>query len=95
MIDLYQATLSPDHGPLKDLHPNGFCRHEPTCSEYGKYVIQDRGVIIGATMTAKRLLSCHPWKKVSYNKIQAISKMEQNHPHESAHRCKIWHRKGY
>jgi putative component of membrane protein insertase Oxa1/YidC/SpoIIIJ protein YidD len=30
----YQYTLSPDHGPLKALNPYGYCRHEPTCSEY-------------------------------------------------------------
>ena len=42
-ITAYQHTLSPDHGPLRALHPYGFCRHDPTCSEYGVNVLQERG----------------------------------------------------
>lgn len=61
IISLYQATLSPDHGPLRHLHPHGYCRHDPTCSEYGKIVLQKRGFIIGSLLTIKRILSCNPW----------------------------------
>ena len=68
-IELYQATLSPDHGPLKSLNPHGYCRHHPTCSEYGKQVIGQRGVIVGSLLVLKRLLTCHPWAKVSEEKI--------------------------
>jgi hypothetical protein len=63
MIAFYQATLSPDHGPLRHLYPQGFCRHEPTCSEYGKHMIAEHGVAIGGAMLVRRLLSCHPWSK--------------------------------
>ena len=69
MISIYQQTLSPDHGPLKHLYPYGYCRHEPTCSDYGKQNIMKRGVIIGGILLAVRLLTCHPWKKPSDKKI--------------------------
>lgn len=60
-LSVYQKTLSPDHGPLRRLHPYGYCRHEPTCSEYGKNVLRERGFIIGSLLTIRRLLTCHPW----------------------------------
>lgn len=72
LIEFYQATLSPDHGPLRHLHPYGFCRHEPTCSDYGKQIIQKRGVIIGCFLICKRILSCNPWKKIDDQKIVKI-----------------------
>jgi putative component of membrane protein insertase Oxa1/YidC/SpoIIIJ protein YidD len=73
----YQHTLSPDHGPLKTLNPYGYCRHEPTCSVYGKQIILEKGVIIGGAKTLWRVLSCHPWKKLSDEKIRAILDTKQ------------------
>lgn len=78
IITLYQQTLSPDHGPLRHLWPYGYCRHEPTCSEYGEQIINKRGVCIGGFFLVKRLLSCHPWKKPSDEKIlRTIEKSSQ------------------
>ena len=73
MITGYQHTLSPDHGPLKELYTYGYCRHEPTCSEYGKRTIEEHGVIIGSLLIMKRLLTCHPWKIPSSEKILKTS----------------------
>ncbi|ALM10030.1 MAG: hypothetical protein PeribacterA2_0661 [Candidatus Peribacter riflensis] len=73
LITLYQQTLSPDHGPLRHLYRYGYCRHEPTCSEYGKRVIAERGAVIGCLLTAKRLLTCHPWRKPSSERIMRAS----------------------
>ena len=42
LIRLYQKTLSPDHGWFKWLHPHGFCKYYPTCSEYSYQVIKKR-----------------------------------------------------
>lgn len=70
LIGLYQATLSPDHGPLKHLWKFGYCRHAPTCSEYGKDIIVCRGVTIGSFLLLRRLLSCHPWAPVSDEKLR-------------------------
>lgn len=60
----YQATLSPDHGPLRVFFPDGCCMYRETCSNYGKRVLQERGLIIGSFLALKRILSCHPWKKL-------------------------------
>jgi len=72
LIDLYQCTLSPDHGPLRHLYTYGYCRHEPTCSEYGKKVIMKQGAIIGSLLLIKRILSCNPFAKPSEKKILKI-----------------------
>jgi uncharacterized protein len=59
-INLYQKTLSPDHGPMKNLHPNGFCRYYPSCSEYTKQAVQKHG-LKGVLMGFKRILRCNPF----------------------------------
>jgi putative component of membrane protein insertase Oxa1/YidC/SpoIIIJ protein YidD len=71
-ITLYQATLSPDHGPLKGLHPYGYCRHEPTCSMFAKKMLEQRGLVLGMIRSIARVLTCHPWKKVSPGKFAKI-----------------------
>ncbi len=70
-VKLYQATLSPDHGPLQSLHPHGFCRHHPTCSDYGISVLRRRGFVVGSLLSIIRIVSCNPWKKPSDEKIRA------------------------
>ncbi|OGJ62984.1 hypothetical protein A3C37_02230 [Candidatus Peribacteria bacterium RIFCSPHIGHO2_02_FULL_53_20] len=76
VIDLYQSTLSPDHGPLRHLYPYGYCRHHPTCSEFGKQVIAQHGIIRGIPRLIRRVLSCHPWKKPDEEAIrEAIEKI--------------------
>lgn len=74
LISIYQATLSPDHGPLKHLYPHGYCRHDPTCSEYGKQVLRDRGAVIGSLLAIKRILNCNPWTKISDEKLMKMAK---------------------
>ena len=71
-ISLYQATLSPDHGLLKPLHPYGFCRHEPTCSEYAKKMLRERGLVIGMSLGIWRILHCAPWTKPDDAKIRKV-----------------------
>ncbi|PIR53068.1 hypothetical protein COU76_03000 [Candidatus Peregrinibacteria bacterium CG10_big_fil_rev_8_21_14_0_10_49_10] len=68
-IGLYQATLSPDHGLLKGLYPYGYCRHHPTCSVYGRKIIEQKGIVMGGPLLFRRILSCHPWTKLSDEKI--------------------------
>ena len=63
MVSAYQQTLSPDHGPLKDLSRYGYCRHQPSCSAYAKDVLRERGLVVGSVLTLRRLLTCHPWAK--------------------------------
>lgn len=78
MIDLYQMTLSPDHGPLRHMHPYGFCRHEPTCSEYGKRVLCEYGVIVGTVLIAGRVLSCNPFTPPSERKFKKMLQLEDS-----------------
>lgn len=62
-IWVYQHTLSPDHGPLKALFPNGFCRFYPSCSSYGHDCVKRFGAQKGTFLIIKRLLRCNPLSK--------------------------------
>ena len=79
LISVYQATLSPDHGALRTLFPYGYCRHEPTCSAFGKQVILERGVVRGMLLLLRRLLSCHPWARVNDAKWRALAERMHGH----------------
>lgn len=63
LILLYQKTVSPDHGLIKDMFPNGYCKFYPSCSQYGYEVIKKKGVILGLPLTLWRILRCNPWSK--------------------------------
>jgi len=62
-IKLYQKTFSFDHGLLKYLYPNGFCRFNPTCSEYSIQAIKKYGPIKGFFKSIWRILRCNPFNK--------------------------------
>lgn len=63
LIRIYQKTVSPDHGPLKEKFPHGYCRFYPTCSEYGYQVVEKYGVFRGIPKTVWRIVRCNPWSK--------------------------------
>jgi uncharacterized protein len=63
VIKVYQKTLSFDHGPFHVLYPQGFCRFNPSCSQYGIDAIEKYGIIKGGLKTAWRILRCNPWNK--------------------------------
>ncbi len=63
LLRLYQKTLSFDHGPMKALFPNGYCRFHPTCSEYAVRVIEKYGIIKGGPKAAWRVLRCNPFSR--------------------------------
>ena len=63
LIKFYQKTLSFDHGPLKSLYPNGFCRFYPTCSQYAIDAIEKYGIIKGGLKATWRVLRCNPFNK--------------------------------
>ncbi len=71
-VNLYQVTLSPDHGPLRHLYPYGFCRHEPTCSEYAKDMLHKRSLPVALVLITRRILSCHPFTKLSDEKLRSV-----------------------
>ncbi|HBB02725.1 TPA: membrane protein insertion efficiency factor YidD [Candidatus Peregrinibacteria bacterium] len=62
LIRVYQKTISPDHGVFKGFLRNfGFCKYEPTCSEYTYRAIVKYGVVRGILKGAWRILRCNPW----------------------------------
>ena len=73
-VRLYQHTLSPDHGPLRGLHPYGYCRHEPTCSQHAIERIEHDGIWRGTPKIIARLLSCHPWAPLTDAKRAALAR---------------------
>ncbi len=52
-ISLYQAVLRP-------VLPAA-CRFHPTCSEYARQAVLERGLWRGALLTLGRLSRCHPY----------------------------------
>ncbi len=74
IIEFYQQTLSPDHGPLRHLYTYGYCRHSPTCSEYAKRKFAERGVVVGLVLSIGRLATCHPWRKPDDRKLEELSR---------------------
>ena len=63
IIRFYQKTLSFDHGPMKRLYPLGFCRFNPSCSEYSIQAIQKYGIFRGGLKACWRVLRCNPFNK--------------------------------
>jgi putative membrane protein insertion efficiency factor len=60
-IEIYQRTLSPDHGLLAARYPYGFCRHYPSCSEYTKLAIIHQPLLKAIGLSTKRIISCNPF----------------------------------
>lgn len=52
-IRMYQTLISPLLGPR--------CRFYPSCSEYGKVCFQRYGLLKALSLTARRVVRCHPW----------------------------------
>jgi putative membrane protein insertion efficiency factor len=63
LIRLYQRSLSPDHGYFKRFYPGGYCRFQPTCSDYGIMAIEKHGAFIGSIKALYRICRCNPWNK--------------------------------
>jgi len=70
LIRLYQKTLSFDHGWFKLLFPNGYCRFQPTCSEYGYEAVAKYGIIIGGLKALWRILRCNPWHHGGFDPLK-------------------------
>ncbi len=70
LIRLYQRTLSPDHGWFRFRHPAGFCRFQPTCSEYTRQAVHKHGAVIGLGMGIWRILRCNPCSRGGYDPVK-------------------------
>jgi putative membrane protein insertion efficiency factor len=63
LIRLYQKTLSPDHGIFSKKYPQGYCRYNPSCSEYTYEAIEKYGLLKGGLKGGYRILRCNPFSK--------------------------------
>lgn len=58
-VRVYQLILSPAKNVL--LGPAGYCRFQPSCSEYAAEALKTHGAVSGGWLAAKRICRCHPW----------------------------------
>lgn len=73
LVRVYQVTLSPDHSWLAGAFPYGFCRHEPTCSEFAMEKLHKESLPKALWLIFKRVVSCNPWTKVSEERMRKIA----------------------
>lgn len=62
-IEIYQKTLSPDHGLMRKFFPGGYCKFTPTCSDYAKEAILKYGFFKGVFKGVRRVFKCNPCSK--------------------------------
>jgi putative membrane protein insertion efficiency factor len=68
-IKLYQKILSPDHGLFRHYHPYGFCRFQPSCSDYAILAIEKYGLVKGGLKTIWRIMRCNPFNPGGWDGI--------------------------
>ncbi len=68
-IRWYQRTLSPDHGLFKKQW-GGFCRFQPTCSQYTYEAIDKYGFWVGTFKGTWRIMRCNPWSKGGWDPVK-------------------------
>ena len=68
LIVIYQRTLSPDHGLVRALFPAGVCRFEPTCSEYTRQALKQRGWP-GLWLSLRRVARCNPFHPGGFDPV--------------------------
>ncbi|MFH0905266.1 MAG: membrane protein insertion efficiency factor YidD [bacterium] len=69
LVRLYQKTLSPDRGWMRFYYPHGYCRYQPTCSEYALRSIEEWGVWRGMFLAIARVARCHPKAPFGYDPV--------------------------
>ncbi|MBI2459512.1 MAG: membrane protein insertion efficiency factor YidD [Parcubacteria group bacterium] len=70
ILKIYQKTFSLDHGILKFLYPNGFCRFYPTCSDYAIQAVEKYGFIKGGIKSVKRVSRCNPFNSGGFDPLK-------------------------
>ncbi len=69
LINIYQATVSPDHGVFRASFPHGYCRFYPSCSEYTRLSILRFGGFKGMWLGLLRILKCNPFVQPKIDRI--------------------------
>jgi len=70
LIRGYQRTVSPDHGWFRFMYPHGYCRFQPSCSEYTAQAIDKYGVMRGSALGAYRIMRCNPWNAGGWDPVK-------------------------
>ena len=66
-LSIYQRIFSPlVHMLTGTAHA---CRYEVSCSRFAVLSIEKHGVVKGGYFAIRRVLSCHPFAKVSYDQV--------------------------
>ena len=60
LIRVYQKIPGPWHG---------YCKYQPTCSNYAIGVINEMGIFKGSYLAFKRILKCNPFSKGGYDPV--------------------------
>jgi putative membrane protein insertion efficiency factor len=71
-VTVYRRFLSP-------LKRTPTCRYLPTCSEYAIEAVHERGIIVGGSLAAWRVMRCNPLFRGGHDPV----------PHK--HRCQEQH----
>jgi uncharacterized protein len=53
LVRFFQKVISPQDGPN--------CRHNPTCSAYGRGAVERHGLVAGGMLAGDRILRCNPF----------------------------------
>lgn len=61
LIRAYQYFISPMLGSS--------CRFTPSCSQYAREAISQRGAAAGLFLSIKRVGRCHPWCEGGYDPV--------------------------
>ena len=60
--------------PLKAMMGvQGCCRFTPTCSNYAEQAICTHGVCRGLSLSARRILRCHPWGGMGLDPVPPVT----------------------
>lgn len=70
LLKVYQKTLSLDYGIFKFLYPYGFCRFQPTCSNYAIQALEKYGFIKGGLKAAARVARCNPFNSGGFDPLK-------------------------
>lgn len=71
LIEKYQKTISPDHSEWGKLRfPHGYCQFYPSCSEYARQSIEERGSLKGIALGVWRVLRCNPFSHGGVDEVK-------------------------
>jgi len=53
---------------------HGYCKFQPTCSNYAIGVLEEFGFLKGSFLMIRRIIRCNPWNKGGYDPIPVKNK---------------------